>query len=124
MDGKDMPRAVARECDLTRPTRLRHEDAHAGHHPLERTLHRPNADIELRILVEHDMVFKEDRHAAIQPRMQHRHELTLDAVANTGRRTVFELSGKDLRRCVHSIPFVWWLGAEHLDARTPCRHTE
>ena len=67
MDGKHMPRAVARERDLARPTCLRHEDTHAGHHPLERALHGPNADIKLRILVQHDVVFKEDRDAAVQP---------------------------------------------------------
>ena len=81
MQRKDVAGAVARKRDLARSTRLGHQQLHARDHPLERTL-APEPDVEPRVLPQNDVVLEKHRHAAVEPDVQHRHQLSVDAVVH------------------------------------------
>ncbi len=79
MQRKDVPGAVAGERNLARSARLGHEQLRAGDHPLERAL-SPEPDVEPRVLPQNHVVLEEHRHAAVEPEVQHRNQLSVDAV--------------------------------------------
>ncbi len=76
-----MSGAIAGKRDLARPARLGHEQLHAPDHPLERTL-SPEPDVEPRVLPQNDVMLEKHRHAAVEPDVQHRHQLSVDAVVH------------------------------------------
>ena len=95
MQRKHVPGAVAGKRHLARSTRLRHEQLHARDHPLERTL-TPEPDVERRVLPQNDVMLEEHRHAAVQPDVQHRHQLAVDAVVHTRGTAVGDGGGQQL----------------------------
>src|SRR5271156_6214772 len=73
---------VAGKRNLSRPARLGQKQLHAGDHPLERAL-TLDSDGERRIFPQHHVELEEHRHAAVEPDVQHRHQLSVDAVVHT-----------------------------------------
>ena len=54
------------------------------------------ADLQRRVLPEKHVMLEIDRHAAVKCHVQDGHELTLEPVADPGRRPLRDLSGQDL----------------------------
>jgi len=87
MQRKHVAGSVAGKCDLPRTARLGQNQLHAGDHALERAL-TFEPDGERRLFPQHHVVLEKHRHAAVQPDVQYRHQLSVDAVVHTRGATV------------------------------------
>ena len=90
-----MSGAVARKRDLTGSAGLGEEQLHAGDHPLERTL-ALEPDVERRVLPQDHVMLEKHWHAAVEPDVQHRHQLSVDAVVHTRGTPVGDGGGQYL----------------------------
>ena len=79
------PGAVAAEGDHAVAGRLGDEDLHAGHHALERALHRLQSDGDGRVLPEEDVMLEIDRRAA-DIDGQDRDQLAVEVVGHAAER--------------------------------------
>ena len=98
MQREHVASAVAGKRDLPRAARLGQQQLHASDHALKRTL-ALEPDGERRVFPQHHVVLEKHWHAAVEPDMQYRHQLSVDAVVHTRRAPVGNGGRQQL----------WWL---------------
>ena len=84
MQREHVTSTVAGERDLSGSTRLGQKQRHAGDHALERTL-ALDPDRQRRLFPQHHVVLEKHWDAAVQPDVQYRHQLSVDAVVHSRR---------------------------------------
>src|SRR5579872_3723396 len=84
MHSEDMPRAIAAEPDLPWTAGLRQKNGHSRQHALQRALQRPDANSNVEILPQKDVMLEINRHAA-ELKVQNGHKFAFDVVRDSGK---------------------------------------
>src|SRR6185437_9569438 len=113
----DVPGRIAAEGDLAVGLGLEQQQRHpAEGTALEALLERVQADLELRVLPQQDVVLEVDGDIAVERHVEHGDQLALEAVAQAGSAALADLGGKDGWCGRHRLS---WVGDGQASSRAP-----